>query len=54
MAEFLTVQDVLNAHAEFGGLNYDMVKKGMGPNWPKEWDELGPGEAIFHADETEN
>lgn len=36
---FLTVDDVLRAHAEHGRLNHGMVKSGMGPNWPADWDE---------------
>jgi hypothetical protein len=48
---YLTVQDVLDAHAEVGQLDYHLVKKAMGPNWPKEWDGLGPGDGIFHPDE---
>lgn len=47
----LTKQDVLDAHAQFGKLNWQMVKDAMGPNWPPEWETIGPGEAIFHADE---
>lgn len=34
----LTVQQVLEAHAQFGSLDYEMVKKAMGPNWPKHWE----------------
>jgi len=48
---FLTQMDVLNAHAEFGRLDYHMVKKAMGPNWPREWNDLGPGQGIFAPDE---
>ena len=47
MTTFLTVRDVLECHAQFGKLDYWKVKKGMGPNWPKHWDDLEPGEAIF-------
>jgi hypothetical protein len=43
----LTKAEVMAAHAEFGRLDYDLVKKAMGENWPQEWDALGPGEAIF-------
>lgn len=46
-AGFLTEQDVLDAHAQFGRVNWHLVKKAMGPNWPDEWENLGPGEAIF-------
>ena len=48
---FLKVDDVLAAHAEHGELDFDLVKKAMGPNWPKEWDAFGPGEAIFAPEE---
>lgn len=51
---FLTVQQVLDCHAQFGRLNWHMVKKGMGPNWPPHWETLGPGEAIFHPDESDS
>ena len=49
--DWLTVRDVLDAHAQFGRLNWHMVKEGMGPNWPAEWERLGPGEGIFEPDE---
>lgn len=49
--DYLTKQDVLAAHAEHGLLNWHMVKKGMGPNWPAAWEALGPGEGIFAPDE---
>jgi hypothetical protein len=42
--EYLTVPDVLRAHAEVGRLNHDMVKSAMGPNWPEGWNESS---AIF-------
>jgi hypothetical protein len=48
---YLTEREVLDAHAQFGKLNWHMVKAGMGPNWPAHWEMLGPGEAIFDADE---
>lgn len=50
-APFLTVTDVLDAHAEFGRLDWQMVKDAMGPNWPSEWERLGPGEGIFAPEE---
>jgi hypothetical protein len=50
---FLTERDVLDAHAQFGRLDWHMVKKGMGPNWPARWEKLGPGESIFEIEETE-
>lgn len=54
MAErYLTKQDVLGTHADYGLLNWHMVKKAMGPNWPPEWEKLGPGEGIFHPDEKD-
>jgi len=45
--DFLTVRDILAAHAEHGQLDFDLVKLAMGPNWPKERDELNDGEGIF-------
>ena len=48
---FLTVSNVLAAHAEHGRLDWHLVKKAMGPNWPPEWERLGPGEAIFLPEE---
>lgn len=50
-APFLTVSDILNAHAQFGRVDWHMTKKAMGPNWPEEWERMGPGEAIFEPDE---
>lgn len=50
-SDFLTVIDVLDAHAQFGRVNWLLVKKAMGPNWPAEWENLGPGEGIFEPDE---
>lgn len=49
--EYLTKQDVLKTHAEHGQLTWELVKKAMGPNWPREWERLGPGEGVFHPDE---
>jgi hypothetical protein len=49
-AKPLTVPDVLSAHAQFGALDRDSVKKGMGVNWPEHWDRLGPGQGIFAPD----
>lgn len=51
--DWSTVQQILDCHAEFGRLNWHMVKKAMGPNWPADWEELGPGEGIFHPEEIE-
>lgn len=51
MSPPLTEHDVLAAHAEFGALDYQMVKKAMGQNWPQNWEALGPGEGIFAPDE---
>ena len=53
MAEFATVDEILACHAEHGQLNWHMVKKAMGPNWPEQWEKLGPGEGIFHPEETD-
>lgn len=47
--QFATVQDILNAHAQFGPLDRAGVKKAMGPNWPKAWDKLRSGDGIFAA-----
>jgi len=52
--DFATVQQILDCHAQFGQLDYWMVKKAMGPHWPKEWDDIEPGEGIFAPDETDN
>lgn len=46
-APFLTVDDALAAHAQYGQLDFYFVKKAMGPNWPKEWDAHNDGEGIF-------
>lgn len=43
----LTVEDIMRTHAQFGLLNRDLVQSAMGPNWPKEWDEIAHGEGIF-------
>lgn len=51
MPDNLTESQILEAHAEFGLLDWHMVKKAMGPNWPKHWERLGPGEGIFAPDE---
>jgi len=38
MAEsYLTVGQVLAVHAQFGRLDGEKVKTGMGPNWPPSW-----------------
>ena len=44
---YLTKQDVFDAHAEHGALDWKLVKKAMGPNWPPEWERMGPGDGIF-------
>lgn len=49
--DHLTEQDILAAHAEHGELDWHMVKKAMGPNWPAHWEALGPGDGIFAPDE---
>lgn len=48
---WLTDRDVLGAHAEHGELDWHMVKKAMGPNWPAHWEILGPGEGTFCPEE---
>lgn len=40
--DFLMQHEVFAAHAEHGRLDKTMVKKGMGRNWPKEWDTAHP------------
>lgn len=42
-----TVREILDVHAEFGPLDWHMVKAAMGPRWPIEWERLGPGRGIF-------
>lgn len=49
--KYLTTQDILSAHREHGKLDWHMVKKAMGPNWPETWEAMGPGDGIFEADE---
>lgn len=44
---WVTVDELLAAHAQFGRMNFAMTKAAMGPNWPVEWDNLGPGQGIF-------
>lgn len=46
----LTIADVLAAHAQFGRLDWHLVKRAMGPNWPPEWEVLGPGIGIFEPE----
>ena len=53
VAGYLTQKEVLDAHAQFGRLNWHMVKKAMGPNWPRHWELGGPGWAIFEEDEKQ-
>lgn len=50
--DHLTEQDILAAHAEHGQLDWHLVKKAMGPNWPAHWEALGPGQGIFHPEEN--
>lgn len=38
MTNTLTQNDVLAALAQFGPLDWRLVKKAMGPNWPVEWE----------------
>lgn len=51
MPDTLTESQILEAHAEFGSLDWHMVKKAMGPNWPAKWEAMGPGEGLFAPDE---
>lgn len=44
---FVMMQQILAAYAEFGRVDYEWTKAAMGPNWPKVWDRLGPGQGIF-------
>lgn len=46
-APYLTRRDVLNAHAEFGKLDFNATKEAMGPNWPAEWERFKKGGGIF-------
>jgi hypothetical protein len=48
---YLTQSDVLNAHTQHGLLDWRMVKAAMGPNWPAEWEQQGPGEGIWAPEE---
>lgn len=50
-AELEGLDPVCDAHAQFGRLDWHLVKKAMGPNWPAKWEALGPGEAIFDEEE---
>ena len=49
-AKHLTEKEVLDAHAQFGRLDFHMVKKAMGPNWPPAWELIGPGNGIFEPE----
>lgn len=49
-SEYLTEKEVLDAHAQFGRLDWHMTKKAMGPNWPREWELGGPGWGIFEPE----
>lgn len=51
MIGFPTQQEILAAHAEHGALDWHMVKKAMGPNWPDAWEDMGPGNGIFAPEE---
>lgn len=44
---YLTVKEVLDAHAQFGKLDRAKIKIGMGPNWPSHWNLMLDGEGIF-------
>jgi hypothetical protein len=46
---FLTRNEVYACHAQFGKVNREDVKAGMGPNWPREWDDIPDGEGIFES-----
>ncbi|MBV8472605.1 MAG: hypothetical protein JO234_04240 [Hyphomicrobiales bacterium] len=50
---YVTEAQVLACHDQFGALDKDLVKAAMGPNWPKAWDKLRPGESIFGAPDHE-
>lgn len=39
---FATKEEIFAAHAEFGRLDKESVKKAMGPNWPHAWDRAHP------------
>lgn len=41
MSAWLTEQEVLAAHHQFGRLNRKMVRIAMGPNWPLDWEYIG-------------
>ena len=41
MASWLTEQEILAAHHQFGKLNRKMVRIAMGPNWPPDWEYIG-------------
>lgn len=47
MSDHPTQQQILDAHMQFGRLDYHKVKAAMGPNWPAEWEAMKPGEGIF-------
>lgn len=49
---YLTIREVLEAHAQFGRLDRDKVKEAMGSNWPAHWNKFKCGEAIFSARES--
>lgn len=44
---YLTEEQVLAAHVQFGQLDWHKVKEAMGPNWPAHWENLKSGESIF-------
>jgi hypothetical protein len=43
MNGYVTVQEILDAHAQFGRLDRELARKAMGPNWPHEWNSLEGG-----------
>lgn len=49
MTDQLTEQEVLAAHAQFGQLDKEKVKEGMGSNWPPHWDHIPDGAGIFSS-----
>lgn len=43
----ISLKEALAAHAQFGQMDKDKLKAGMGENWPQHWNEIRPGEGIF-------
>jgi hypothetical protein len=46
---YVTVGQILDAHAQFGQLDLEMVKRAMGPNFPESWNIIPNGQGIFKA-----